>query len=386
MKMQTLRVELLPAQLRIWNNLAKRTVIRCGRRFGKSSLAVAGIADICGPGGVVLYTAPTYPDLEKRFAEFEQMLKPVLKPARDFELRFRGGGRCEMFGLHNHDSIRSNKYHRAINDEFAYARYAKDAWQLSIRPTLTDYGGDAWFLSTPRGKNFFHVLSNRARTTKGWIEHHYPTSANPFISKAEIQEARDELPEIAFRQEYLAEFVEQEGTLVKPEMIQRVEILPQCDWYMGVDLAFSTKRTADFSAIVIIGRADGKIYVADVWRGRGSFEQLLGRAISMAEQWQPNRIGVEEVGGQTWFIDELLQRTNLPVKGITPTGDKVRRFYPLMAQYERGNVYHYSGVPGYFDDELLSFTGTTEDDHDDTIDAASYGFSVIDNAEFKIFF
>lgn len=31
----------------------------------------------------------------------------------------------------------------------------EQAWQESIRPTLTDLLGSAWFLSTPKGQNYF---------------------------------------------------------------------------------------------------------------------------------------------------------------------------------------------------------------------------------------
>jgi len=38
----------------------------------------------------------------------------------------------------------------------------REAWQQSIRPTLTDLLGAAWFLSTPKGMNHCGNLHNPA--------------------------------------------------------------------------------------------------------------------------------------------------------------------------------------------------------------------------------
>lgn len=368
-------MQLHPAQQTIWANRKKYNVWRCGRRFGKTQLALVGIIAAASHGATSLYCAPTYPALEQRFEEFERTLKPLIKPGRDFELNFKSGGTCKMFGLHNPDSIRGGHYFRAIMDEFAHAPYAKAAWEDVIAATLMDLDGDAYFISTPAGKNFFYELSQKCRTEPDWVEHHYTSYDNPFLKRSVIENKRRNLPELRFRQEYLAEFVSYEGTLVK-EGMYHVADMPDIDWYMGIDLAYSMKKTNDFTAIGIVGRKNGKVYIPAVWRGRGSFEELLGRVSMLADEWKPRRIAVEEVGAQTWFIQELLKRTHLPVKGIKPIGDKVQRFYPLLAQYERGNVFHARDLPDYYKAELLNFTGTAQDDHDDMIDAVAYAYDI----------
>ena len=42
-----------------------------------------------------------------------------------------------------------------------------------------------------------------------------PSTTNPFLAASEIEAARYELPELVFRQEYGAEFVEFAGGIVK---------------------------------------------------------------------------------------------------------------------------------------------------------------------------
>jgi hypothetical protein len=82
-------------------------------------------------------------------------------------------------------------------------------WTQAIRPTLTDLKGDAWFLGTPKGRNYCHTLYMRGQQgDPGWRSWRFATVTNPYLDPAEIEEARGELPDLAYRQEYLGEAVE----------------------------------------------------------------------------------------------------------------------------------------------------------------------------------
>lgn len=76
-----------------------------------------------------------------------------------------------------------------------------------IRPTLTDLKGDAWFMSTPKGKNFFYDLYNYPEKYDDWASWRMPTVSNPFIDPKEIEAAQGQLDPLTFAQEYLADFV-----------------------------------------------------------------------------------------------------------------------------------------------------------------------------------
>ena len=62
------------------------------------------------------------------------------------------GGLLEFWSLDNVNAGRGRKYKRIIIDECAFVPNLLDAWNYSLRPTLVDYRGDAYFLSTPKGK------------------------------------------------------------------------------------------------------------------------------------------------------------------------------------------------------------------------------------------
>jgi len=59
----------------------------------------------------------------------------------------------EFWSLDNPHAGRSRKYKRVVLDEAAFVKDLWEAWNNSIRPTLTDLIGDGWVMSTPRVKN-----------------------------------------------------------------------------------------------------------------------------------------------------------------------------------------------------------------------------------------
>lgn len=119
-----------------------------------------------------------------------------------------GGGVIDMWSLDSPDSIRGRKYKRIIVDEAATVPNLKYAWTEVMRPMLTDLKGDAFFLSTPKGKlNYFYELAQHVDHYTDWTFFQMPTVSNPYIDPAEVEEARHQLDPLTFAQEYLASFV-----------------------------------------------------------------------------------------------------------------------------------------------------------------------------------
>src|SRR5260370_23688781 len=138
-------------------------------------------------------------------------LAPITRDKSEQEKRLEliGGGVIELWSLDSADSGRGRKYDEVVVDEAAMIPALEEAWQQAIRPTLTDLQGSAWFLSTPKGMNYFKMLFDHGQDPerKDWASWQMPTSRNPYIQPGEIESARLDLTESAFNQEYLALFV-----------------------------------------------------------------------------------------------------------------------------------------------------------------------------------
>ena len=375
-------IDLHPGQRRVVDAPARFKVVSAGRRFGKTLLAIEWLALMHGgaiDGRPVAFFSPTYKLLLDVWADMERTLKPVTRKANRTEMRIEliTGGMIDFWTLEDKDAGRGRKYSRVVIDEAAHARYLKDAWEQAISPTLTDYGGEAWFISTPKGMNYFYELFRRGGDPAyaDWASFRMPTSANPHIDPAEIEKNRRELPDLVFRQEFLAEFVTFGGGLVKPEMLSDAPCPPGLPIVLGVDLAISERTGADYTAIVALARdaETGVIYVKEVERHRCAFNDVLQRIKAAACRHSPILIAVEQTQYQAAVVQELTRTTNLPVRGIRPDRDKLTRFLPLLTRYEQRMVRHDpSGVPAWFRDELLVFP---EGEHDDGIDALAYAFA-----------
>ena len=367
------------AQQIILREAKRYNVLACGRRFGKTTLGGNLLADpVLKEGLPCAWFAPTYRLLEEAYNDHKRIYAPVIRravqtPAPRIELIT--GAAIDYWTLDDPSTVaRGRKYKRVIIDEAAMARHLEQAWTEAIRPTLTDYKGDAFFLSTPKGSNYFKSLHAMAGVDDDWMAWQMPTTANPWIDADEVAKAGESLPSIAFRQEYLAEFVDAAGARIKREWLRFGDAPEGLPTYIGVDLAISTKTEADYTAAVVVSRGDdGTIYVRDTCRIRADFAGVLRFIEAVAQKWQPQLIGIEQVQYQAAVIQELLRRTKLPIRGIKPDRDKVTRFAPLEARYEQGQVMHCDGLPSYFQDELLSFPVGR---HDDVVDALGYAWQI----------
>ena len=83
----------------------------------------------------------------------------------------------------------------------------------AIRPALADRRGEALFLSTPNGRNWFWGLYmlGQQNAADQWQSWRFPTRANPLIDPAEIEAAREPLPERLFSRNIEAEFLPDAG-------------------------------------------------------------------------------------------------------------------------------------------------------------------------------
>jgi phage FluMu gp28-like protein len=241
--------------------------VACGRRFGKSLLGIDRLIQPALNGGRSAWFSPTYPMLTEIWGETKRILQPVTMrvSAQEHRIELLTGGVVDMWSLENADSVRGRKYHRAILDEAAMVGNLEEAWNAAIRPTLTDYRGDAWLLSTPRGMNFFWKAWTWGSGTDQpeWMSWRMPTSANPFIDAEEIEAARKSLPERVFSQEYLAEFLEDAGGVFRKVRAAADEgrtaneaAVPGRFHSMGADLA----RAMDYTVITVLDDEGRQVY------------------------------------------------------------------------------------------------------------------------------
>lgn len=202
--------KLHPKQEFIMKNAKRFNHLRCGRRFGKTTL----IEELLLPtveGWPVGVWFPTYKDLSEVWKDVKKTYRDLITHKSEVhnQLTLLGNGIIDFWSMDNPESGQGRKYKRIIIDEAAKADHVYPSWENTIRPTLTDYQGDAFILSRPKGKNNgFFQLEEKHKKFDNWAFFHFTTYDNPFIAKEEIEMARLQLDDLTFRQEYLAEYVD----------------------------------------------------------------------------------------------------------------------------------------------------------------------------------
>jgi phage FluMu gp28-like protein len=260
----------------------------------------------------------------------------VRKNESEHRLELRGGGVVEAWSLDNADAGRGRAYAAIVIDEAALVSNLERAWQESIRPMLTDYRGDAWFLSTPKGTaNYFHALHQKGHgLLKGeWRSWQMPTSANPLIDPAEIAAAREDLSDLAFAQEYEAQFVSWAGAVFR-RILDAVSLTPAIGKaaVIGVDWG----RVNDYTVFAVVSDA-GELMELDRFRG---IEYALQRArLQALYERHGMPLILAEANSMGGPVIEQLQRDGLKVKPfMTTNASKTEAIEALALAFERGEI------------------------------------------------
>lgn len=237
-----------PAQKQVLDSDARFRVMMCGRRFGKSLISQNISIETGLKRQHVAYITPTYQLGKMFFKEICKLLpeKVYKKNETDLLIDFVTGGSVRFYTGERLDAMRGTKYHLVIIDEASYIPNLEDGWNNSIRPTLTDYKGKAIFLSTPRGKNYFYSLFMRGGEPN-WESFKFSTYDNPHIDPTEIDAAAAQLPSVVFKQEYMADPMENAANPFGSEFINAcTKETKGVAAYYGIDLA----KSVDWTVII----------------------------------------------------------------------------------------------------------------------------------------
>jgi hypothetical protein len=294
--------------------------VACGRRWGKTETGKIAALETAVQGGIVWWIMPSYSMASDVWRSLKGSLDGVWTEKNEQQrvIVLPGGGLLRVRSGDDPDSLRGSGLDLAVLDEAAFLREA--VWTGAIRPALSDRRGRALFLSTPKGKNYFWKLYGYGTdpSRPEWQSWTFPTISNPYIPVDEVEAARADLPERVFRQEYLAEFIEDSGGVFR-NVAERAIVAPQSGPTPGHRIVFGVDwaRVDDFTCVAIIDATARQLVALDRFNGIGWALQR-GRIASLAAHWQPSAIWAEanSIGGPNV---ESLQSEGLPVHAFTMT-------------------------------------------------------------------
>jgi hypothetical protein len=248
--------------------------VSCGRRWGKSALLSTAILEcILQPRKRAWLVTPIYQQGAEVWDRNPTSLIPVLRSIeakagvkliqrcseRPPILELVNGSVFEIRTGDREDNLRGAGLDLLCIDEAA--QFYGPWYASALRPTVADRQGRILTAGTPRGRNWWYDEWRKgkdgAADTASW---QMPTNANPLFPEAEWPVMQTSMPKDLFRQECLAEFLENRATCF-PKLEERMvtggfqEPRRNAVYVHGLDLA----QSQDWTVLTTIDVASRRI-------------------------------------------------------------------------------------------------------------------------------
>jgi hypothetical protein len=373
---------------------ARFRIVAAGRRSGKTMLA--GVETVRrafqgGEGWLGWWVTPGHDISETGFKMIDNALPDAVVASRKQSPPYRhelvNGARLD-YRTTDGDANVSVGLDWVVIDEAAKG-VPQRAWTQELRPTLSDTGGEAMMISTPDGRGLFHDWWQRGQSddhpdVASW---RWPTYANPHVPDSEVKAARDEIPDRIFKQEYLAQFLDDSGGVFAVDEARADYELPdgpdpateaQAPYRLAADLA----RSEDYLSIVGLG-VDGT--VSHLTRERGlTWPQVQRRIERVAEAHGNPTVAIDATRDNKLVAD--LEAGGLAIEPVTFSAQRKQALVEnLAAGIEGDEVTVPAGTMlatelGVFEYETTRAGniryGAPDGHHDDTVDALAMAFDL----------
>lgn len=362
---------------------ARFRVLNWGRRTGKNEVAIVETIRYAleNPGATVWWVARSYQQTnDYGFSRMVEMLpdslirgEPKLTSPREIDLI--NNTTVSFKSAEKPKNLKGAGVDYMVVDEAA--SIPGNIWYEYLRPTLTDTLGLALIISTPKGKDWFYTLFQRGGDDEDdttWSSH-ATSYENPHVPDEEIDQQQETIPERIFKQEYLAEFVDDSGAVFVDIPIEDYSVDDRSGkgpYRIGVDYA----RHHDWTVVVVL---DSQGYVAELKRmNQTSWHAIQAVIENVYERYNPATVQVDATRDNK--ITEDLEASGIPVEPVKFTAsEKAAMVEDTAAMLENGEL----TIPEDADRlrrelEAFEYTVTShgnikyhgpEHEHDDMVDA-----------------
>lgn len=332
------------------NEHYKYYVLNIGRQFGKSKLGINQLLywSINFKGSNIAWVTPIYKQGKKVFDEIKKSTQSSGLFSYDAsELTIKGfGSTISFFSGERPDNIRGNTFDFLIIDEFAFTR--ENLWDEVLSATVLVKGKKVIFISTPKGKNHFYRLSLQHNYDDRYKYFHFTSYDSPFINHLDLEERKRSLPAHIFRQEYLAEFLDNGSGLFINIRDVISEPSKETKLFGGLDIG----RADDYTVLTVVDDNNKMVY-CERWR-QDEWTRIIEKVAFKIKQY--NCKTYVEVNNQGDVFYEMLKQKvgNLIHPFVTTSKTKPIMIEDLAVLFEQKDI-SILDLP-WLVDELESFT------------------------------
>jgi phage terminase large subunit len=263
------------------------------RRAGKTVACVneliKGAIQCDKPEPRFAYVAPYYAQAKdvawSYLQRFTQPIPDVRINESELRVDLPTGARIRLYGADNYDRLRGTYFDGVILDE--YADMDPRAYSEVIRPALSDRQGWAVFIGTPKGRNAFWEVYDRACKDPSWYHAMHKASETGIIPASELELARLDMTGDQYDQEYECSFQAAiAGAYFGREMVNAEKegrIRPNLPWEPSIPVHTAWD----------LGVGDSTV----IW-----FCQIVGREYRLIDYVESSGVGLD------WYARELDKR------------------------------------------------------------------------------
>lgn len=291
---------------------------------------------------------------------------------------FPNGSSITSYSAEAFDKTRGDQFHDFYADETAAWMYDTEALEACRLTNRLGQSPKLYIATTPRPTKVIKDLAAEDDTLviKGLTEQNY------YLSPAYIKGLKNKLTDRMFRQECLAEILDDNPFsmwAMSDIDATRVNVAPRLKRIVvSVDPAVTSNAESDETGIVVCAiDYEGHGYVLeDATMTAASPDQWAKKAVEMYYKWEADRI-VAEVNQGGDMVETVIRNADRripPVKKVRATKGKELRAEPIAAFYERREVHHV-GRFDLLERQMTEWDPTSKGKSPDRIDALVWGLT-----------
>lgn len=341
--------------------------INCSRQWGKTTFLIQLCLWLaCNDAkSNTLICSPTYSQSRKIQKTLINGIKSsgiIKKEDReDNSIELVNGSTIYFRSVQVWDNLRGLSIRYELLDECAMYR-SDEVFYGTLRPMMSSQKNHKCFLfSTPKGKNnFFYSLAQLGQAENEPKYGYFVTTykENEYADLEEILAAKKSIPEALFRQEYEAEFVDNQGDVFSNITIAGTitgeTYSPSKRYFAGIDLA----GTGDDWSVLTIVDSDGKM--ACKYRNHHTeYRVIVNDMVRILRQYNPVKTLVEVNGVGSPIYAMLKEQYAKCTPWVTSNSSKQEIIEALILAFQDEKIQIFnSNIYPELTNELQDYTFT----------------------------
>lgn len=221
-------------------------------------------------------------------------------------------------------------------------------------------------------KNFSGVVDNRLYIYSSYLEN------LKYLSSTSIHEIENikNTNLLKYNNQYLGEWSsENRNALWSNELLSLAKDFKECDshfeskYYLGVDIAVSTNKDSDETAMTLIEKNGDQFYVLDCVHGKFTPEEWSMKCKEFRNKYRNLYIVAEKNQGGD-LIASTLKHVGITtnVKLVSATKSKILRAEDILILYEQRRVHH-TKIMSQLEQEMLTYSGDPKEKSPNCLDS-----------------